>query len=130
MQMDQLFEFVYILIDRRQVTAKEMALRFGVSTRTIYRWVEALSLSGVPVYSKNGRGGGIFISDNYAMDRRILSEDERLAIISSVKALNNLSGGNVSPVNMNAAEKITGLEAKDTDWLEVDFSPGVLKDRR
>ena len=123
MQMDQLFEFVYILIDRRQVTAKEMSIRFGVSTRTIYRWVEALSLSGVPVYSKNGRGGGISISDSYAMDRRILSEDERLAIVSSVKALNNLSGGNVSPVNMNAAEKITGLEAKDTDWLEVDFSP-------
>jgi predicted DNA-binding transcriptional regulator YafY len=34
-----------------------------------------------------GRGGGIAISDNYAMDKTILTEEERLAILSSVKAL-------------------------------------------
>lgn len=125
MQIDQLFEFVYILIDKKQTTATEMAKRFGVSTRTIYRWLDALSVSGVPVYSLKGRGGGIAISENYAMDKRILSEEERLAIISSVKALNSLSGNPASLVNANikAAEKITGLATKDTDWLEVDFSP-------
>ena len=125
MQIDQLFEFVYILIDKKQTTATEMAKRFGVSTRTIYRWLDALSVSGVPVYSLKGRGGGIAISENYAMDKRILTEEERLAIISSVKALNSLSGNPASLVNANikAAEKITGLATKDTDWLEVDFSP-------
>ena len=125
MQIDQLFEFVYILIDKKQVKASEMAKQFGVSTRTIYRWLDALSVSGVPVYSMKGRGGGIAISENYAMDKRILSEEERLAIISSVKALNSLSGSPASVVNANmkAAEKITGLASKDTDWLEVDFAP-------
>ena len=49
MQIDQLFEFVYILIDKKQTTATEMAERFGVSTRTIYRWLDALSVSGIPV---------------------------------------------------------------------------------
>ena len=101
MQIDQLFEFVYILIDKKQTTATEMAKRFGVSTRTIYRWLDALSVSGVPVYSLKGRGGGIAISENYAMDKRILSEEERLAIISSVKALNSLSGNPASLVNAN-----------------------------
>ena len=92
MQIDQLFEFVYILIDKKQTTASEMAERFGVSTRTIYRWIDALSVSGIPVYSLKGRGGGIAISEKYALDKRILSEEERIAIVSSVKALNNLSG--------------------------------------
>jgi len=125
MQIDQLFEFVYILIDKKQSTASEMAKRFGVSTRTIYRWIEALSVSGVPVYSLKGRGGGIAISEKYALDKRILSEEERIAIVSSVKALNNLSGNSASVMNANikAAEKISGLVASDTDWLEVDFSP-------
>ena len=125
MQLDQLFEFVYILIDKKQVTAKEMAERFGVSTRTIYRWVDALSVSGVPVYSQNGRGGGIAISEQYAFDTKVLSEEERLAIVSSVKALNSLSGNPASVVNANikAAEKISGLVEKDADWLEVDFAP-------
>ena len=125
MQIDQLFELVYVLIDKKQVTAKEMAERFGVSTRTIYRWVDALSVSGVPIYSQNGRGGGISISEKYALDTKVLSEEERLAIVSSVKALNSLSGNPASVVNANikAAEKISGLVEKDTDWLEVDFAP-------
>ena len=125
MQIDQLFELVYVLIDKKQVTAKEMAERFGVSTRNIYRWVDALSVSGVPIYSQNGRGGGIAISEKYALDTKVLSEEERLAIVSSVKALNSLSGNPASVVNANikAAEKISGLVEKDTDWLEVDFAP-------
>lgn len=125
MQIDQLFEFVYILIDKKQVTAKEMAERFGVSTRTIYRWMEALSVSGIPVYSLKGRGGGIAISEKFAMDNTVLSEDERLAIISSVKALENLSGKNGAAITpeRKAADKLSRLVTSDTDWLEVDFAP-------
>ena len=125
MQIDQLFEFVYILIDKKQVTAKEMSEHFGVSVRTIHRWIDALSVSGVPIYSLKGRGGGIAISEKFAMDKTVLSEDERLAIVSSVKALNNLSGNPASLVNANlkAAEKLSHLVQSDTDWLEVDFAP-------
>ena len=82
MQIDQLFELVYILIEKKQVTAKEMAKRFGVSTRTIYRWVEALSVSGIPVYALTGRGGGIAISENYALDKTgMQSEMNRIYLI-------------------------------------------------
>lgn len=125
MQIDQLFEFVYILIDKKQVTAKEMAERFGVSTRTVYRWMEALSVSGVPVYSLKGRGGGIAISEKFSMDNTVLSEEERLAIVSSVKALENLSGKNGTSITpeRKAADKLSRLVASDTNWLEVDFAP-------
>nr|WP_318659187.1 YafY family protein [uncultured Treponema sp.] len=117
MQIDQLFEFVYILIDKKQVTASEMSKRFGVSPRTIYRWLEALSVSGVPVYSIKGRGGGIAISENYALDKTVLSEEERLEIVSSLKAFESLSG------TKSAEEKLSRLVKTDSDWLEVDFSP-------
>lgn len=125
MQIDQLFEFVYILIDKKQVTAKEMAERFGVSTRTVYRWMEALSVSGVPVYSLKGRGGGIAISEKFSMDNTVLSEEERLAIVSSVKALENLSGKSGTSITpeRKAADKLSRLVASDINWLEVDFAP-------
>ena len=111
MQIDQLFEFVYILIDKKQSTASEMAKRFGVSTRTIYRWIDALSVSGVPVYSLKGRGGGIAISEKYALDKRILSEEERLAIVSSVKAFNSLAG---NPSSAAGSQSFRGRqEGKD-----------------
>ena len=59
------------------------------------------------------------------MDNTVLSEDERLAIVSSVKALESLSGNPASLVNANlkAAEKLSHLVQSDTDWLEVDFAP-------
>ena len=125
MQIEELFEFVYILIDKKKVTAREISERFGVSTRTVYRWLEALSLSGIPVYSMKGRGGGIAISEKYALDNRILSDEEKLAILSSVKALNSLSGNQNSAVNANsrAVEKLSRLVSGDADWLEVDFAP-------
>ena len=117
MQIEQLFEFVYVLIDKKKVKAKEMAERFAVSTRTIYRWVEALSIAGIPVYSTLGRGGGISIEEKFAMDKTVLSEEDRLAIVSSVKALNSLGA------NIKTNEKISQLVSNDTDWLEVDFAP-------
>lgn len=124
MQIDQLFEFVYVLIDKKQVTAKEMAERFCVSTRTVYRWMEALSLSGVPLYSLKGRGGGIAISEKYALDKTVLSEEEKLAILSSVKALNALTSNEaVANSGVKALEKISGLSKSDSDWIEVDFDP-------
>ena len=125
MQIDELFELAYILIDKKQVTAKEMSARFGVSVRTIYRWVEALSASGIPVYAVQGRGGGIAISEKYALDKTVLTEEERLAIVSSVKALSKLSGSQKSALSENAkaAEKISNLASSEADWLEVDFAP-------
>ena len=123
MQIDQLFEFVYVLIDKKRATAKEMAARFGVSTRTIYRWLDALSLSGVPVYAQKGRGGGIAIQESYTLDKRLFSEEERLAIVSSVKALGSLGGNFAGTAAAKAAEKISGLSKNDADWLEVDFAP-------
>lgn len=125
MQIDGLFEFVYILLEKKQVTAKEMAERFGVSSRTIYRWVEALSASGIPLYAVKGRGGGIAISERYALDKTVLTEEERQAIVASVKALRTLSGTAESAADTQntAVEKLSHLSAQQTDWIEVDFAP-------
>ena len=49
MQINRLFEIVYILLDKKIVTAKELALHFEVSSRTIYRDVDTLSSAGIPI---------------------------------------------------------------------------------
>ncbi len=53
---DRLFQIVQILRNKRLVTAKALAERLEVSERTIYRDIQDLSLSGVPVEGEAGVG--------------------------------------------------------------------------
>ena len=48
MQISRLFEIIYVLLNKKNVTAAEMAKRFEVSQRTIYRDIETLNTAGIP----------------------------------------------------------------------------------
>lgn len=56
MKNGRLFELLYLLVERRALTAGELAERFEVSERTIYRDVDALSAAGVPSIPSGDRG--------------------------------------------------------------------------
>ena len=77
MQESRLFKIIYYLLDKGRATAPELAKRFEVSTRTIYRDIDALSGAGVPVYTETGRNGGIHLMKNFVLDKAVLSEEER-----------------------------------------------------
>lgn len=49
LKLDRLLAMTMILINRRKVRAQELAEMFGVSVRTVYRDMEALSRAGIPV---------------------------------------------------------------------------------
>ncbi len=119
MSVNRLFEIVYLLLDRKQITAAELAERFEVSVRTIYRDIDALSAAGVPVYTTQGKGGGIALMDHYVLDRAAFSEEEQRQLLT---ALQSLSG----TARTEAAETLTKLSAlfrrAEPDWLQVDLS--------
>lgn len=62
MQINRLFEIVYILLDKKMVTARELSEHLEVSQRTIYRDIDTLSAAGIPIYTNKGKGGGISLS--------------------------------------------------------------------
>ena len=68
--MNRLFEIVYLLLSKGKVTAREMAERFEVSQRTIYREIEALSIAGIPVYTEKGKGGGISLLPGFTINKK------------------------------------------------------------
>lgn len=119
MQINRLFEIVYILLERKNVTAKELADRFEVSTRTIYRDIEVLSNAKIPVYANKGKGGGIRLLDDYVLDKSLLSEDEQNQILFAIQSMEKIGNKDEKSV----LEKLSSIfNKRKTNWIEVDFS--------
>lgn len=119
MQINRLFEIVYILLENKIITAAELAKRFEVSVRTIYRDVETLSQGGIPIYMSKGKGGGISLMPDFILNKAVLTEQEKNDILSSMKAVSTLSFSESSSAMMKLDSM---LGQKNTDWIEVDFS--------
>ncbi len=63
------------LCRRRYDTRENLASEFGVSLRTIYNDLLALSLE-YPIYTVQGNGGGVYVEDGYRLDREYLSDEQ------------------------------------------------------
>lgn len=120
MQTGRLFELLYLLLERGSMTASELAERFEVSPRTIYRDVDLLSGAGIPVYASRGKGGGIRLMEGYVLERSLLTgeqQDEILFALQSLQATHAIQGGEL-------LSRLRGAFSRpQEDWIEVDFSP-------
>lgn len=125
MQEGRLFKIVYYLLDRGQATAPELAERFEVSVRTIYRDIDALSGAGIPIYAEPGRYGGIHLMRNFVLDRAVFSEEEKQEILMALQSINAAKDTNES----QTLQKLSAVFQIDSEnWLEVDFSRWGSKD--
>jgi predicted DNA-binding transcriptional regulator YafY len=119
MQINRLFEIVYILLDKKKVTAKALADQFEVSIRTIYRDIEILSEAGIPIYTNKGRGGGINLLDNFILNKSLISENEQNEILASLQSLSAIKYPDAEPI----LNKLGTLFNKSIyNWIDVDFS--------
>lgn len=80
MRADRLLAELMLLQGRSPVTAAELAERLEVSTRTVYRDMEALQMAGVPVVAVAGPGGGYSLYGEWRTDLAGLSADELTAL--------------------------------------------------
>ena len=119
MQIDRLFEIMYVLLEKNTVTAGELAARLEVSQRTIYRDIETLSTAGMPVYMSKGKGGGISLLPDFVLNKTVLTYEEKLNILSSVKAVGALVPNETGAI---PGKIVALLGDSDVDWIEVDFS--------
>ncbi|WP_312701745.1 YafY family protein [Sedimentibacter sp.] len=91
MKIDRLLGIVTTLLQCDKITAPELAGRFEVSRRTIYRDIDDICKAGIPIISVQGGDGGISISEGYKLDKNVLTVDELQNIITGLKSLGSVS---------------------------------------
>ena len=119
MQIHRLFEIIYILLDKKKITARELADHFGVSRQTISRDIDVLSVSGIPIYTERGKGGGISLLPDFVLNKSILTEKEQSEILSALQGLSNIRASETEHILKKLS---TIFKSTPTNWLEVDYS--------
>ncbi len=119
MKESRLFRILYYILEHGRVTADELAEKFEVSTRTIYRDIDWISSAGIPIYASRGRSGGIEIDKGFVINNSMLSEDEKEQILTALNTLKNTNG----LYSNDLSDKLSVLfKIKNENWLELDFS--------
>ncbi|WP_028043206.1 helix-turn-helix transcriptional regulator [Candidatus Stoquefichus massiliensis] len=119
MASGRLFEILYYLIDVKQTTAQQLAERFEVSVRTIYRDLDRLLVAGIPIQTSQGVGGGVSIDSHFVLDKTLLNHQEQEQILSALQGLSSL--------HINEYQDLLGrmqniFQKNSQDWIEVDFT--------
>ena len=71
------------------VTARYLSEKYHLSTRTIYRYIDTLSMSNIPIATKMGRNGGIYILNTYELNTIYLSVEEKFLLQTAVATIQN-----------------------------------------
>ena len=101
------------------MTAADLAAYFEVSTRTIYRDIDELSSSGIPIYATRGRHGGIRLQEGFVLNRLLLSVEEQEDILAAVQGL----GATRAADTQEVLTKLSAVFHRESNkWISVDFS--------
>jgi predicted DNA-binding transcriptional regulator YafY len=117
-RIDRLAAILIHLQSKRMVTASEIAERFGMSLRTIYRDIRALEEAGVPIGAEAGRG--YYIVEGYHLPPVMFTTNEASALLMAEKLVEKMTDVSVHNHFISAANKIKAvLPNKEKEFVEL-----------
>lgn len=123
MKSQIMIEILIMLLSGKKVNAAKIAERYEISTRSVYRYIDDLSLCGVPVYVSRGRYGGIKIADTYRLPSGFFTEGEYSAVLNALSAMMS----QVSDKNLVSAFEKLQVQQK-TEKRELSVSGSIIVD--
>ncbi|MGL1893645.1 MAG: YafY family transcriptional regulator [Spirochaetaceae bacterium] len=124
MKIDRMLTIIVMLLNRNRISAKEIAEKFEISVRTVYRDIEAINMAGIPVLSFPGNNGGFGIIENYKLDNQVLTLNNLCSILSALKGINST----LEDVELESSiEKLQNLIPKDkTNHLNLHMEQIII----
>ena len=114
----RLFQIVYLLMERECISASELAEKLEVSVRTINRDIEKLSEARIPIYTTRGRNGGLSLLPDFVLNKKVLSEEEKTSILSSMRLMGTVAYDDEKEA-LQRLEDFFGEVAQD--WIEIEL---------
>jgi predicted DNA-binding transcriptional regulator YafY len=116
-RIDRLVAILIHLQSKKVVTAREIADRFEISQRTVYRDIRALEEAGVPLGSE--AGVGYFIHHGYHIPPVMFTRDEAAAMLTAEKMMEKLTDNSMVNQYSSAMFKIKSvLRSAEKEYLE------------
>ena len=116
MKYEVMFKIMTRLLQKRKVTAKEIAEKYDVSIRSVYRYVEELIVCGVPIDISRGRYGGLSIADTFRLPAGYFTREEFSAAINALNAMaSQINDENI----ISAREKLESKQKNEVRELSV-----------
>lgn len=123
MKYNVMLNILTLLLRRRKITAAEIARRYEISVRSVYRYVEEMIICGVPIDVERGRYGGLTIADTYRLPTGYFTKEEYAVTLNALDALaSQINDGNV----ISAREKLEN--GKKSERREMSVCGNIIVD--
>lgn len=128
-------EILLYLLKTKKTTHRELAETFEVSVKTIQRDIDRLSVQGIPVYTKQGNDGGIYMEPSYKLSRSFFTKEDLQTVIFALSLFDQISHEDkmtsiLSKLALIEPDFIHLLEQDASEYFVVDVvdEPVSMKD--
>lgn len=117
-----------LLLERKTISAGELARTFEVSKRTIYRDIETINEAGIPIITFPGIKGGIGIMEEFKVDKRLFSESDLITLLIGLSGVHSALDSEETKQAMSKLKAIIPKEKQNdidelTRRIAIDLSP-------
>lgn len=91
MHLDIIFGILLTLNRQQHCTAKYLADKFEISTRTVYRYLSILDSNNIPITTKRGKNGGIILNNCVKMNNLFFTAAEKVALLNMTHTIQSLN---------------------------------------
>lgn len=124
MKLNRQMGIISFLMDHQKTTAKKLADVFQVSTRTIMRDIDDLTLLGIPLYVTQGKNGGIFLLDLVKLDKPPLTNMEINSVNMGLKSRHQVLADDTT---FNAILKLNTPDLTNDFDIDLSLSKGNIE---
>ena len=127
MKFEIMLKILFELLSKKCVKAQYLAEKFEVSVRSIHRYINALDMAGVPIYTVRGSQGGFSIVDTYKLSSTFMTVKEFEQTISALSAItesvpNKELTNVISKLKSTVKNEYSGFDVKGGNLI-IDAGP-------